>query len=54
VWRAFFAQWNEEITAGRRKLVPFHPRVIPPFVPRAIETQEILQNNDVGKAHARK
>lgn len=43
VWREFFAQWNEDVTAGRRHVIPYAPKVIPAFTPTRMETQEILQ-----------
>ena len=43
VWRDFFAQWNNDVAAGHREVVSFNPKEIPPFKPRTIEKQEILQ-----------
>ena len=43
VWRDFFARWNEEASQGRRQVLPFRPKPIPPFDPVRIENQEILQ-----------
>ena len=46
VWRDFFARWNEEVEAGRRQVLPFSPKPVPPFTPTPIENQEILQEQD--------
>lgn len=43
MWRDFFSRWNEDVKQGRRGVEPFQPKPIPPFVPRRIEKQEILQ-----------
>ena len=46
VWHEFFDQWNREVQDGRRRLLPFEPRAIPPFMPRWIEPQEVIQEVD--------
>lgn len=46
VWREFFAVWNEDVAAGRRRAQPFEPKPIPPFTPRRIEPQEVIQEVD--------
>ena len=43
VWHDFFARWNREQAASVR---PFEPRPIPPFTPRWIEPQEVIQEVD--------
>ncbi len=43
VWGDFFARWCEEVASGRRRVLPYSPKSIPPFVPVRIENQEILQ-----------
>jgi hypothetical protein len=43
VWRDFFARWNEEVAYGRREVLAFRPKPVPPFRPVQFEKQEILQ-----------
>jgi hypothetical protein len=43
VWHEFFARWNREVADGQRRLVSFQPKPIPPFTPRWIEPQEVIQ-----------
>jgi len=45
VWREFFAMWNEEVAAGRRTVLPFTCRPIPPFQAIKIPKQEIVQES---------
>jgi hypothetical protein len=49
IWHTFFADWNAKVARGELKVEPFTPKPIPPFVPRAIEPQEVIQEVD-GKA----
>jgi hypothetical protein len=42
-WRGFLASWHEAIAAGTQSRHPFPIRVIPPFVPRLIDVQEVKQ-----------
>jgi len=46
IWRSFFQKWNDDVAAGRRQLVPFEPKPVPPFQPVKIEKQEILQRQE--------
>jgi hypothetical protein len=46
VWQDFFREWNEEVATGRRQVLPFCPSDIPDFLPRRIERQEILQEQE--------
>jgi hypothetical protein len=46
VWREFFAGWNDDVTLGRRQSQPFEPKPIPPFTPRLITPQEVIQEVD--------
>jgi hypothetical protein len=46
IWHDFFDRWNGDVAAGRRTLVPFAPKPIPPFAPRWIEPQEVIQEVD--------
>ena len=48
VWRDFFARWNADVAAGRRRADPFPPKPVPPFEPLRIEEQEILQRQPDG------
>ncbi len=43
VWRDFFARWNEETADGRRLVLPYQAKQVPPFDPVRIEKQEVLQ-----------
>jgi hypothetical protein len=43
VWRDFFDRWNSDVEDGRRLVLPFHAKPIPPFKPVRTEKQEILQ-----------
>jgi hypothetical protein len=43
VWHEFFDRWSREQAAGVR---PFEPKPIPPFTPRWIEPQEVIQEVD--------
>ncbi len=46
IWHEFFEGWNRDVTAGRRQVQPFEPKPIPPFAPRTIEPQEVIQEVD--------
>ena len=46
IWHDFFDRWNGDVAASRRTLVPFAPKPIPPFAPRWIEPQEVIQEVD--------
>lgn len=46
VWHEFFDQWNREAGGGKRNVAPFDPKLIPPFTPRHIEPQEVIQEVD--------
>jgi len=43
IWHEFFDRWNREQAAG---VQPFEPKPIPPFTPRWIEPQEVIQEVD--------
>jgi hypothetical protein len=42
-WREFFAEWNRDVAAGRRKVEPYRLKPIPPFHPVKMREQKILQ-----------
>jgi alpha-amylase/alpha-mannosidase (GH57 family) len=42
-WHAFFDRWQREVQAGERTLRLFEPKPIPPFEPRHIDPQEVIQ-----------
>jgi hypothetical protein len=46
VWHEFFERWNREVADGKRNVMPFEPKPIPPFTPRHIEAQEVIQEVD--------
>src|SRR5262245_37903939 len=46
IWHDFFADWNQEVTEGRRLLTSFQPKPIPNFTPRLIPVQEVIQEVD--------
>jgi hypothetical protein len=46
VWSACFAEWNAAVARGEKELRPFEPKPIPPFTPRYIEPQEVIQEVD--------
>lgn len=46
LWKDYFAGWQSRLTGGQMLLQPFAPRPIPPFTPRAIEPQEVIQEVD--------
>jgi hypothetical protein len=43
IWHEFFDAWNRDVAAGRRQVLPFDPKPIPPFAPRFIQPQEVIQ-----------
>ncbi len=43
VWREFFANWNQEVSHGKRLVEDFSPVEISQVSPRKFELQEILQ-----------
>jgi hypothetical protein len=43
VWATFLNRWNYDVASGRRQVLPFDPKAIPPFQPLHIERQENLQ-----------
>jgi hypothetical protein len=49
IWHEFFDRWNREVSEGQRSLLSFEPKLVPPFTPRWIEPQEVIQEMD-GKA----
>jgi hypothetical protein len=46
IWHEFFDRWNWEAAVGQRRVLPFEPKPIPPFTPRHIEPQEVIQEVD--------
>jgi len=51
IWIEFFEAWQAQAARGEFAIEEFVPRQIPPFTPRAIEPQEVVQgirSNDVG------
>jgi hypothetical protein len=46
VWRDFFPAWQAQAARGERKVHPYRPRAVPPFVPVRIEPQEVVQEVD--------
>jgi len=49
IWRTFFAEFQAKIARGEIVVSPFTPKPIPPFTPRLIGAQEVIQEVD-GKA----
>ena len=45
-WPDFFADWKRRVAAGEIRIDPFKPRPVPPFRPRKIEKQEVVQERD--------
>jgi len=45
-WPEFFADWKRKVAAGEIRIDPFRARAVPPFAPRRIETQEVVQEQD--------
>jgi|GEM_PF-3532291 len=45
-WCEFFSAWNTRVACGECTLQAFTPRPVPPFIPRKIDEQEIIQEVD--------
>jgi hypothetical protein len=46
IWHEFFDRWNREVAEGQRRSLPFELKPVPPFTPRWIEPQEVIQEVD--------
>jgi hypothetical protein len=46
IWREFFADYQARIARGELVARPFQPKPIPPFTPRLIGKQEVIQEVD--------
>jgi hypothetical protein len=45
-WPEFYADWSQKVAAGEIRIESFTPRPFPPFRPRRIEHQDVLQERD--------